>query len=107
MIKFIFHKILGWKINGYSKLPVKCVLIAGPHTHWIDLFLGFAIRNSIGEDIRFIGKKVHINFGMATNSKIPEFGMKSYSPLFLEISCGSMDHFPAVFTTISKYFVWP
>ena len=57
MIKFIFHKILGWKINGYSELPVKCVLIAGPHTHWIDLFLGFAIRNSIGEDIKFIGKK--------------------------------------------------
>ena len=57
MIKFIFHKILGWKINGYSKLPVKCVLIACPHTHWIDLFLGFAIRNSIGEDIKFIGKK--------------------------------------------------
>ena len=56
MIKFIFHKILGWKINGYSKLPVKCVLIAGPHTHWIDLFLVFAIRNSIGEDIKFIGK---------------------------------------------------
>ena len=57
MIKFIFHKVLGWKINGYSKLPVKCVLIAAPHTHWMDLFLGLAIRNSIGEDVKFIGKK--------------------------------------------------
>lgn len=57
MIKFIFHKILGWKIIGYTKLPNKCVLIAGPHTHWIDLFLGIAIRNSIGEDIKFIGKE--------------------------------------------------
>ena len=57
MIKFIFHKILGWKIIGYTKLPNKCVLIAGPHTHWIDLFLGIAIRNSIGEDIKFIAKE--------------------------------------------------
>ena len=57
MIKFIFHKILGWKIIGYKKLPDKCVLIAGPHTHWIDLFLGIAIRNSVGEDIKFIGKE--------------------------------------------------
>ena len=57
MIRFIFHKILGWKIIGYTKLPNKCVLIAGPHTHWIDLFLGIAIRNSIGEDIKFIAKE--------------------------------------------------
>ena len=57
MIKFIFHKIFGWKIIGYTKLPDKCVLIAGPHTHWIDLFLGIAIRNSVVEDIKFIGKE--------------------------------------------------
>ena len=34
-----------------------CVLIAGPHTHWVDFFLGLAIRNVINEDIKFIGKK--------------------------------------------------
>ena len=61
MIKFIFHKILGWKIVGYYKLPSKCVVIAAPHTHWIDLFLGFAIRNSTGENIRFIGKNTKRN----------------------------------------------
>tara|TARA_Y100001935_G_scaffold249093_1_gene247172 strand:+ start:821 stop:1348 length:528 start_codon:yes stop_codon:yes gene_type:complete len=57
MIKYIFHIILGWKIIGYSKLPTKCIVIAAPHTHWLDLFLGLAIRNSVGEDIKFIGKK--------------------------------------------------
>lgn len=56
MINFIFHKILGWKILGFTKLPAKCILIAGPHTHWIDFFLGLSIRNSIGENIKFIGK---------------------------------------------------
>ena len=32
-------------------------MIAGPHTHWVDFFLGLAIRNVINEDIKFIGKK--------------------------------------------------
>ena len=57
MIKFIFFKILKWKIIGFKKLNNKCVLIAGPHTHWVDFFLGLAIRNVINEDIKFIGKK--------------------------------------------------
>ena len=57
MIKLIFHKILGWKIKGFTKLPNKCVLIAAPHTHWQDFFLGLAIRNSINQNIKFIGKK--------------------------------------------------
>ena len=38
MIKFIFFKILKWKIIGFKKLNNKCVLIAGPHTHWVDFF---------------------------------------------------------------------
>ena len=75
MIKFIFHKILGWKIVGYYKLPSKCVVIAAPHTHWIDLFLGFAIRNSTGENIRFIGKSelffFPLNFFMEYMGGIP------------------------------------
>ena len=57
MIKFIFFKILKWKIIGFKKLNNKCVLIAGPHTHWVDFFLGLEIRNVINEDIKFIGKK--------------------------------------------------
>ena len=57
MIKFIFFKIFKWKIIGFKKLDKKCVLIAGPHTHWVDFFLGLAIRNAINEDIKFIGKK--------------------------------------------------
>ena len=57
MIKFIFFKILKWKIIGFKKLNNKCILIAGPHTHWGDFFLGLAIRNVINEDIKFIGKK--------------------------------------------------
>ena len=57
MIKFIFYKIFKWKIIGFKKLNKKCILIAAPHTHWVDFFLGLAIRNVINEDIKFIGKK--------------------------------------------------
>ena len=37
MIKLIFHKILGWKIKGFTKLPNKCVLIASIEKQKISL----------------------------------------------------------------------
>ena len=55
---------------------------------------------------KFIGKKVRTNFGTVTNLKSQELDMNSVSPLFLAILYGSMVHFLAGFTTISKYFVW-
>ena len=36
--RFIFFKIFKWKIIGNTDFPKKCVLIAAPHTHWIDFF---------------------------------------------------------------------
>ena len=58
---FILTHFLGWEIKGnstFSKLKIKkAILIAAPHTHWMDLFLGILIRGSVGFKSSFIGKK--------------------------------------------------
>ena len=55
--KFIFDSLLGWSIDG--KLPTikKCVIIVVPHTHWQDFIIGVLVRDIIGMEINFIGKK--------------------------------------------------
>ena len=42
--KFFLYKILKWKILGDSKLPKKCVIIVGPHTHWQDFIYAIIIE---------------------------------------------------------------
>ena len=58
---FILINIIGWKIKGnltLSKNKIKkAIIIAAPHTHWLDLFLGILIRGSIGFKSNFIAKK--------------------------------------------------
>ncbi|NJB70429.1 1-acyl-sn-glycerol-3-phosphate acyltransferase [Saonia flava] len=57
LAKFIYFKVLGWKlIGGFPKVD-KCVVIVAPHTHWYDFFLGVLVRKVINEEINFIGKK--------------------------------------------------
>ena len=55
--KFIFHSILGWKFDGdFPKRPKKYVLIAAPHTSWVDFPIAILARMSSGVMINFIGK---------------------------------------------------
>ncbi|SDQ92000.1 1-acyl-sn-glycerol-3-phosphate acyltransferase [Flagellimonas zhangzhouensis] len=55
--RFIYFKLLGWKLNGDFPNLDKCVVIVVPHTHWLDFFLGLLIRKVIKEEINYIGKK--------------------------------------------------
>ncbi len=56
--KFIFTKILGWKLIGeFPKDVKKFVVIGAPHTSWKDFPIAILARDSFGIDIRFIGKK--------------------------------------------------
>ena len=57
--KWIYFKILGWKITGFSdfKSVKKAVLIAAPHTHWVDFPMGVLLRSVLGIKSNFIGKK--------------------------------------------------
>lgn len=54
---FILYKILGWKVeNGFPDLPKKYVVIAAPHTSWVDFPIAILTRMSEGKMVNFIGK---------------------------------------------------
>jgi len=52
-------RLLGW--DTHVRFPPglkKCVIIAGPHTHWMDFFVGLAYRSILQiPSARFLGKK--------------------------------------------------
>ena len=55
--KFILLTILGWKIE--YQLPNKIdkyVLIAAPHTSWVDFPMGLLFRYATGENLNYLGK---------------------------------------------------
>ena len=55
--KFIFTRILGWKLVGdFPKHLKKYVVIAAPHTSWKDFPIAILARNSSVEKVNFIGK---------------------------------------------------
>lgn len=54
---FILYTILGWKVeNGFPETPKKYVIIAAPHTSWIDFPIAILTRMSEGKMVNFIGK---------------------------------------------------
>ncbi|MGG8496743.1 lysophospholipid acyltransferase family protein [Tenacibaculum sp. TC6] len=56
--KFIYTKILGWKIVGeFPHELKKYVVIGAPHTSWKDFPIAILARNTWGVKINFIGKK--------------------------------------------------
>jgi 1-acyl-sn-glycerol-3-phosphate acyltransferase len=56
--KFIFLKLLGWKIKGsFDPAFPKCVIMVVPHTSWHDFFLGLFTRGILGLEMNFVGKK--------------------------------------------------
>lgn len=61
LAKFIYFKLLGWKVVGnvnFSKDSVKkAVIIAAPHTSWHDFYIGLLLRKITNVKTNFIGKK--------------------------------------------------
>lgn len=59
--KFIYYKVLGWKLVGNTTMSKdtvkKAVLIALPHTSWHDFYIGLTLRKVIGIKSNFIAKK--------------------------------------------------
>ena len=54
---FILNRILGWKVeNGFPKAPKKYIIIAAPHTSWMDFPIAILARVSEGTMVHFIGK---------------------------------------------------
>lgn len=55
--RFILYTLLGWKtVGNFPKDLKKYVLIAAPHTHWLDFPLGVAIKYAEGLPANYIGK---------------------------------------------------
>jgi 1-acyl-sn-glycerol-3-phosphate acyltransferase len=55
--KFILFTILGWKLDGFFPKDIKkYVVIAAPHTSWVDFPIAILARISSGVMIHFIGK---------------------------------------------------
>jgi 1-acyl-sn-glycerol-3-phosphate acyltransferase len=64
LAKFIYHKILGWKVTGFNDFDSvkKAVLIAVPHTSWDDFYIGILLRSVINIQSNFVGKKALFKF---------------------------------------------
>ncbi|WP_422351796.1 1-acyl-sn-glycerol-3-phosphate acyltransferase [Flagellimonas sp.] len=57
LAKFLYFKVLRWKLVGAFPDLEKCVIIVVPHTHWLDFFLGLLVRKVINKEMNYIGKK--------------------------------------------------
>jgi 1-acyl-sn-glycerol-3-phosphate acyltransferase len=62
LAKFIYFKLLGWRLVGEFPKVSKAVVIVVPHTSWVDFFLGLLIRRVLNEEINFIAKKSLFKF---------------------------------------------
>ncbi len=57
LAKWLYFRILGWKLHGNFPDVDKCVVIVVPHTSWIDFFLGLLVRRIFDKEVNFIGKQ--------------------------------------------------
>lgn len=58
LAKFIYFRLLGWKIQGkFYPSILKTVVAVVPHTSWHDFYIGVLVRKIIKVDINFVGKK--------------------------------------------------
>ena len=55
----LYWKFFGWKLVGEVPRQYKKIILAvAPHTHWIDVMLGFAARNAMNiQHAKFLAKK--------------------------------------------------
>ncbi len=54
-----FLWLFGWKIKGAIASPEECpklMVVVGPHTSFMDFFVGLAVRMQQGRDIKYLAK---------------------------------------------------
>ena len=55
--RFFLYRTLGWKtVGAFPKELKKYLIIAAPHTHWLDFPLGIAVKWAEGAPVNYIGK---------------------------------------------------
>ena len=55
--RFVFYKLLNWKMIGQFPSFPKYIVAVVPHTSWVDFFIGLMVRSISKEQINFLGKK--------------------------------------------------
>jgi len=58
LLAWWLFNIRGWRVEGkfHFELP-KSIIIVAPHTHWVDFFIGLAVRKKLHfEFVHFLGK---------------------------------------------------
>ena len=68
--KWLFFKMMGWKIEGAIDPNVKkCVMMVMPHTSAHDFYLGIFTRGITGLEMNFVAKKELFRFPFASYFK--------------------------------------
>ncbi|MCO6176346.1 1-acyl-sn-glycerol-3-phosphate acyltransferase [Flavobacterium sp. NRK F10] len=63
LYKFIFFRLMGWKITGLFPADIKkCIIIVVPHTSWNDFFIGVFTRGILNLEMNFVAKKELFTF---------------------------------------------
>lgn len=62
LAKFIYFKLMGWKLVGSFPELDKCVFIVVPHTSNFDFLLGLLVRKVWRKEINYVGKKSLFRF---------------------------------------------
>ena len=61
LAKFIYLKLLGWKVVDHThiskNLVKKAIIITVPHTSWHDFYIAILLRSVLDIDTHFVGKK--------------------------------------------------
>ena len=55
--RFIYFRLMKWKMNGEFPVFPKYIVAVVPHTSWLDFFVGLMVRSISKEQINFLGKK--------------------------------------------------
>lgn len=59
--RFIFFKLMGWKIEGTFPDLNKMIIAVAPHSKNFDFIIGLLTRAAINEKINYVGKKELFN----------------------------------------------
>ncbi|WP_303317543.1 1-acyl-sn-glycerol-3-phosphate acyltransferase [Flavivirga abyssicola] len=61
LAKFLYFKLLGWKVVGNTQvsktLIKKAIIITVPHTSWHDFYIAVLLRSVLDIKTNFVGKK--------------------------------------------------
>ena len=57
LARFIYFRIIRWKLNGSFPEIDKCVVIVVPHTSWVDFTMGLLIRRVLNKEFNYVGKQ--------------------------------------------------